>query len=97
MLHTIMDNIGVKSESQLLDKLEKTLKEHTDLQQSVVSLQTQLLHTTLQSISSPHHDVFDMIVVVDTYEHLQSVDFKDIVNATKQFFEQKNVLVYANS
>jgi len=79
-----------------LDKLEKELKEKSELSQQMESIQSKLLFQNLQTASFKSDDNFEKIINISLDNNLKDMKFKDIVFTAKQIFEEQNSLIYTN-
>lgn len=96
ILDTVAQKLWVKTHTQILDKLEKELKEKSELSQQMESIQSKMLFQNLQTASFKSDDNFDKIINISLDNNLKDMKFKDIVFTAKQIFEEQNSLIYAN-
>ena len=91
-LETILD---VKSQTQILDKVKKLLKENKDLKDYVTKLEDNLLYWLVKdSINSlDSNKFFDLVLFVEK-DKFKDFEFKKVVNIMKQLYWNKKFLVY---
>ena len=82
--------LDVKSYAQINEKLQKYVKENSDLQQRVESLETSSLRAILQSAESKSNDDFSKIIQLPS-----DVNFKALWWIVKSVFSsEKSVLLF---
>lgn len=96
ILDMVAKKLWVKTHTQILDKLEKELKEKSELSQQMESIQSKLLFQNLQTASFKSDDNFEKIINISLDNNLKDMKFKDIVFTAKQIFEEQNSLIYTN-
>ena len=83
--------LDVKSYAQINEKLQKYVKENSDLQQRVESLETSSLRSVLQSAQSKSNDDFSKIIEIPS-----DVNFKALQWIVKAVFPaEKSVLLFS--
>jgi alanyl-tRNA synthetase len=85
--------LWVKAENQILDKLEKELKDKDELNSQFESIKTKLIIENLKSSQSKSNNTFDKIINVSENETLKDIAFKDIIFQSKGIFTDTNVVV----
>lgn len=89
ILDESVKSLDVKSYSQIVEKLNKFMKENAELQQRVESLETSSLRSTLQSASCKTNDDFSKILELPVW-----TNFKVLPGIVKETFSDKSVLVF---
>ncbi len=77
--------------AQLDKKIEKILKEHKSMQESIESLQVKLLSTELEALWGTSNDAFDHVIEIPSA--LLSIGFKQIVGEAKKHFVNQSLLL----
>lgn len=96
ILDTVAEKLWVKTHTQILDKLEKELKEKGELSQQMESIQSKILLQNLQIASCKSDADFEKIINISLDTNLKDMKFKDIIFTAKQLFEKQNILLYTN-
>lgn len=94
ILFQVEDKLGVKAENQVLDKLEKELKEKDEMLSKFESINTKLIIDNLKSGDYSSHEIFDKIINVSKNPILKDLEFKDIVFQAKWIFVDLNILIF---
>lgn len=94
ILDQTVEKLGIKTASQLTDKLEKTLKEYDEMKSKLESMEAQIIIHELQNFQSPKHEVFDTVINISWNSILKNLDFKNIVYHTKSIFAKQDAIVY---
>ena len=93
-MDTTVSKLGIKTHTQLADKLDKVLKEYDDMKSSLEGMEAQVIIQELQNIKSSKHEVFDKVINVSINPILKNIDFKNIVLQAKLCFAKEDVMVY---
>ncbi len=89
LLDMTINKLGIKTYTQLEDKLEKLLKDYESTTSLLTSLETKLITQALQQPSLHSHPDFDQVI------HISSdIAFKHILPIAKQVFTDQTVLIY---
>lgn len=89
ILTTTVAKLGIKTATQLVDKLDKTLKEYEDMKSMVESLETKMIKQLLQwSDFSVWKDLDKVFLVPSEFT------FKNVVFQAKWLFQNQNILIY---
>lgn len=91
ILDTTIEKLGIKTATQLADKLEKTLKEYYEMKATLESFETKMIVDALQSKDVVSNAHFQKIIKISS-----DLNFKNILPATKWLFKDENVLIYNN-
>ncbi|MBU0626401.1 hypothetical protein KKG31_03190 [Patescibacteria group bacterium] len=91
-----VEKLGIKTHTQLSDKLDKVLKENEVLKASMEGMEVQTITQELQNIKSSKHEVFDKVIDISTNPILKNIDFKNIVIQAKSYFAKEDVMIYTN-
>ena len=84
--------LDVKSFTQIIEKLQKNMKENTELQQRLESLETSLIRSSLQTAPSSSNSDFSKIIKIENW-----INFKALQNIIKSVFpSEKTVLVFTS-
>lgn len=84
--------LDVKSYTQIIEKLQKNIKENTELQQHLESLEAWLIRSSLQAAQSSSNSDFSKIIKIENW-----VNFKTIGNMVKSIFpNEKAVLIFTS-
>lgn len=94
ILFHVAQKLWVKAENQILDKLEKELKEKEEMLSRFESINTKTIIDSLQNWDYPSNDDFDSIINVSSHSILKNLDFKDIVFQAKWLFQNKTLVVF---
>ncbi|PJA48728.1 MAG: hypothetical protein CO170_01840 [candidate division SR1 bacterium CG_4_9_14_3_um_filter_40_9] len=94
ILDTTVAKLGIKTHTQLVDKLEKTLKECDEMASKLESVEAQIIVQELQNFKSPKHEVFAKVINVSSSPILKNMDFKNIVFHAKSVFPKEDVIIY---
>ncbi len=94
VLHEIENKLWVKAENQILDKLEKELKEKEEMESKFLSINTKLIVENLKSAESKSNEVFDKIINVSDVASLKDLSFKDIIFQAKWLFQDIDVVIF---
>ncbi|MFA5748118.1 MAG: hypothetical protein WC872_03300 [Candidatus Absconditabacterales bacterium] len=88
ILNSLSEKLGV-GVKQLIDKLEKFLKENEEIKNKYQSLEIQHIVQVLKSTQSKKTSDFDEIIKISI-----DLNFKNVVSQAKILFEGKNILIY---
>lgn len=84
--------LDVKSYSQIIEKLQKNLKENADLQQRLESLETLSIRSSLLAASYTSNSDFSKIIQIENW-----TNFKTLQNIIKTVFpDEKTVLIFTS-
>ncbi len=89
ILDITVNKLWIKTATQLQDKLDKTMREYSDMQSKIESLETQMIINTLKNIKPTSDKNFDKIIKLDS-----DLEFKNIAFHTKSIFSKWNIIVY---
>jgi|BioPla2DNA2_1021312.scaffolds.fasta_scaffold04703_6 alanyl-tRNA synthetase len=96
ILYQVAEKLWVKAENQILDKLEKELKEKEEMNSKFESINTKLIVDTLRSGEFPSDKGFDKIINVSQNDVLKDLEFKNIIFQAKWVFEGSIILILNN-
>ncbi len=96
ILYQVAEKLWVKAENQILDKLEKELKEKEEMNSKFESINTKLIVDTLRSGEFPSDKGFDKIINVSQNDVLKDLEFKNIIFQAKWVFEDSIILILNN-
>ncbi len=96
ILSQVAEKLWVKAENQILDKLDKELREKEEMNSRFESINTKLIIDTLKSWDYPSNDIFDKIINVSNNSILKDLEFKDIVFQAKWIFSDLDIIVFNN-
>ncbi|HKL44370.1 MAG TPA: hypothetical protein VJ892_03765 [Candidatus Absconditabacterales bacterium] len=96
VLHEVQNKLGVKAENQILDKIEKELKEKELMESKFESINTKLIIENLKSVESKSNKIFDKIINVSEIDSLKDISFKDVVFQAKGLFQNIDLIIYNN-
>ena len=98
LINEITWKIQANNEKQILEKIDKTLKEFEDLKSNYNSLQEKIISSILNELknTSKSNEVFDYIINISESNDLKDINFKSISNKAKELFTDKNILTYNN-
>ena len=96
ILHKVEEKLWVKAENQILDKLDKELREKEEMLSRFESINTKLIIDSLRSWDYSSNDVFDKIINVSNNSILKDLEFKDIVFQAKWIFSDLNIIIFNN-
>ena len=86
------DLLDVKSYSQIIEKLQKNLKENADLQQRLESLEVSSIRSSLQTAPFTSNSDFSKIIQIENW-----INFKTLQNIIKTIFpNEKAVLIFTS-
>ena len=86
------DLLDVKSYSQIIEKLQKNLKENADLQQRLESLEVSSIRSSLQTAPFTSNSDFSKIIQIENW-----INFKTLQNIIKSIFpDEKTVLIFTS-
>lgn len=93
-LNLVAQKLQADTPKQILEKLDKTMKEFSEVKSAYESVQTQMIWTALTKLAnnSTSNESFDIILALD--ESLSNQDFKSILNKAREQFSDKNVIIY---
>lgn len=94
ILDTVVEKLGIKTHTQLTDKLEKTMKEYDEMKEKIESMQTKVIAHALKDAKTKKNQIFDKILNVSYDPILKDQDFKNIVFLAKEVFTDEDVLLY---
>jgi hypothetical protein len=95
-LRQVEEKLWVKAENQILDKLEKELKEKEEMNSKFESINTKMIIDSLKSWEYKSNDTFDKIINVSENSILKDLSFKDITFQCKTVFEWLDIVVFNN-
>lgn len=95
-LRQVEDKLWVKAENQILDKLEKELKEKEEMNSKFESINTKMIIDSLKSWDYKSNETFDKIINVSDNSILKDLSFKDITFQCKTVFEWLDIVVFNN-
>ena len=95
-LRLVEDKLWVKAENQILDKLEKELKEKEEMNSKFESINTKMIIDSLKSWNYKSNETFDKIINVSENSILKDLSFKDITFQCKTVFEWLDIVVFNN-
>jgi len=95
-LRLVEDKLWVKAENQILDKLEKELKEKEEMNSKFESINTKMIIDSLKTWNYKSNDTFDKIINVSENSILKDLSFKDITFQCKTVFEWLDIVVFNN-
>ncbi len=96
ILQEIQNKLWVKAENQVLDKLDKELKEKEEMESKFESINTKLIIENLKSTNAKSNEIFDKIINVSQEDSLKELSFKDIIFQAKWLFQNIDVIIYNN-
>ena len=86
------DLLDVKSYSQIIEKLQKNLKENAYLQQRLESLEVSSIRSSLQTAPFTSNSDFSKIIQIENW-----INFKTLQNIIKSIFpDEKTVLIFTS-
>ena len=86
------DLLDVKSYSQIIEKLQKNLKENADLQQRLESLEVASIRSSLQTAPFTSNSDFSKIIKIENW-----INFKTLQNIIKTIFpDEKAILIFTS-
>lgn len=92
ILNESIKSLDVKSYSQITEKLNKFMKENSELQQRIESLETSYLRTQLQSATHKSNVDFSKIIQLPIW-----TNFKPLPSLLKELFNDEiSILVFTN-
>ena len=89
ILDAVVSKLGIKTATQLEDKLDKVMKEHDEMAASLESLVSVLLTNILTQAAAKKDKDFDKIIKIPP-----TITFKNVFASAKTLFDQQNVLIY---
>ncbi|MCX6824232.1 MAG: hypothetical protein NT085_03830 [candidate division SR1 bacterium] len=89
ILDTTVEKLGIKTPTQLADKLDKTLKEYDDMKASLESLETNMIKDILQSKNFTSDKIFEKIFTISS-----DLNFKNVTFQAKGLFPDSTICVY---
>ena len=89
ILDVVVSKLGIKTATQLEDKLDKVMKEHDEMAASLESLVWVLLTNILTHAPAKKDKDFDRIIKIP-----QNINFKNVLTSAKSLFDKQNVLIY---
>jgi alanyl-tRNA synthetase len=95
-LRQVEEKLWVKAENQILDKLEKELKEKEEMNSKFESINTKMIIDSLKSWDYKSNETFDRIINVSDNSILKDLSFKDITFQCKTVFEWLDIVVFNN-
>jgi hypothetical protein len=96
ILDATVEKLGIKTPTQLADKLEKTLKEYDEMKSKLEGMEAQIIIQELQNFKSPKHEVFGKVINISSNPVLKSIDFKNIVFHAKSVFPKEDVIIFTS-
>lgn len=96
ILLQVEEKLWVKAENQILDKLEKELREKEEMNSRFESINTKLIIDTLKSWNYPSNEIFDKIINISNNSILKDLQFKDIVFQAKWTFLDLDIIIFNN-
>lgn len=91
ILDTTVAKLGIKTSTQLLDKLDKTLKEYDDMKSMIESLETKMIRQLLEWTDFSSWKDLDKVFLIPS-----EWNFKNVVFQAKSLFKDQNVLIYTS-
>lgn len=89
ILDVVVSKLGIKTATQLEDKLDKVMKEHDEMAASLESLVSVLLTNILTNAPAKKDKDFDKIINIPL-----NINFKNVLTSAKTLFDKQNVLIY---
>ncbi len=89
ILDSTIEKLGIKTHTQLADKLDKTLKEYDDMKSRLEWLESKMIVQALQSKDIKSDKYFEKIIKISS-----DLNFKNILPATKWLFDDMNVFIF---
>lgn len=88
-LDATVEKLGIKTHTQLVDKLDKTLKEYDDMKSMLESWESKIIFEALQTKDVQSDKHFQKIIKISS-----DLNFKHILPATKWLFDDMNVMIF---
>ena len=95
-LRQVESKLWVKAENQILDKLDKELKEKEEMNSKFESINTKMIIDCLKNWEYKSNNTFDKIINVSENPILKDLSFKDITFNCKSVFEWLDIVVFNN-
>lgn len=89
ILDLTVKKLWIKTSTQMLDKLDKTLKEYDDMKSTLERIETITIKNILTGKDFSSTQDLDKIFIIPTH-----INFKNILYHTKWLFEKENILLY---
>jgi len=89
LLDDAVHKLGIKTATQISDRLDKILKEYEVMKSSFESMESKIITSTLQDIVFDENDDFDKIIKIP-----KDLNFKNVCFHAKWIFENQNILIY---
>lgn len=96
ILQQVEEKLWVKAENQILDKLEKELKEKEEMNSKFESINTKLIVDALKSGDFPSNDIFDKIINISENNTLKDLELKNIIFQSKWIFTDSTIIIFNN-
>lgn len=91
ILDTTVAKLGIKTATQLADKLDKTLKEYDDMKLNLENLETTMIKNILQSKNFTSNKAFEKIFNISS-----ELNFKNVAFQAKGLFPDSTICIYTN-
>jgi alanyl-tRNA synthetase len=91
MLDTTVEKLGIKTHTQLADKLEKTLKEYDEMKSAIESLENKIVHQLLTGKDFASGKDLDKVFKVPA-----DLNFKNVAFQAKALLPEQNILIYTD-
>ncbi len=88
-LDATVEKLGIKTHTQLVDKLDKILKEYDEMKSTLESWESKMLVDTLTKNDAQSDKYFQKIIQISS-----DLNFKNVLAATKWLFKDENVLIF---
>lgn len=89
ILATTVAKLGIKTSTQLVDKLDKTLKEYEDMKSTIESLETKMIKHMLEWSDFTVWKDLDKVFLVPS-----ELNFKNVIFQAKWLLHDQNILIY---
>lgn len=89
ILDMTVEKLWIKTHTQLVDKLEKTLKEYDEMKSTLESLESKMIVDALQTKDTKSDKHFQKIIKISS-----DLNFKNVLAATKWLFDDMNVIIF---
>ncbi len=89
ILDMTVEKLWIKTHTQLVDKLEKTLKEYDEMKSTLESLESKMIVDALQTKDTKSDKHFQKIIKISS-----DLNFKNVLAATKWLFKDENILIF---
>lgn len=89
ILDTTIEKLWIKTHTQLIDKLDKTLKEYDEMKTTLEGLESKIILQALQTPDAWSDKTFQKIIKI-----WSDLNFKNILPITKWLFDDMNVIIF---